>query len=517
MTTTANSSTNTVGTNPTTIASSFARKYYSILSKEPHNLFHFYKENSVFIRGIEDTESEESTFGKENINKKIQSLQYQDCKVSVSALEAQPSVDNGILLTAVGLLSNKGEPPKRFVQTFFLAPQTDPVGYYVRNDIFFYLKDQPNVGRQVSDEKPRETEKQQATAQPAVVQQAPEPKQAHVEVPKQATPASPTPVPATATPTVVVPPSVAQFSPAAVHSPTTSQVAQSPVQQVQKESQKDAQKVSQKEAPKEEAKKPEKPTHEKKQHQEKKQDGEHAAQQGQQTHEKKPKPEGKQKQPKGQQAPQQPQQPAQPAKPAVATWASVAASQNQQPAPPPDVILKQQQEMLTQKSEEEKQKDPENLPVATSVYVTNLPYSATEQQVRTQFSTLGEVKNIVMRKGFCFIEFSTREVMKAVIDKAAKEPVVMDGRTLNVEQKKKGGNKGKSDKKENKGPKENKEGKESKEGKPRKQPQQNNHESPRSDTKREKPQQATNVNSKQPSEKTANHQPKPKAAAPPKQ
>jgi len=117
MTTTANSTTNNVGTNPvsptTAVASSFARKYYSILSKEPHNLFHFYKDNSVFIRGNEETEGEENTFGKENINKKIQSLQFHDCKVSISALEAQPSADNGILLTAVGLLSNKGEPPKR--------------------------------------------------------------------------------------------------------------------------------------------------------------------------------------------------------------------------------------------------------------------------------------------------------------------------------------------------------------------------------------------------------------------
>lgn len=47
-------------------------------------------------------------------------------------------------LQVTGELSNNGNPMRRFMQTFVLAPQT-PKKYYVHNDIFRY---QDEVGSQ---------------------------------------------------------------------------------------------------------------------------------------------------------------------------------------------------------------------------------------------------------------------------------------------------------------------------------------------------------------------------------
>lgn len=44
------------------------------------------------------------------------------------------------MVSVIGEISNKAEPPRKFVQTFVLAEQ--PNGYYVLNDIFRYLADE---------------------------------------------------------------------------------------------------------------------------------------------------------------------------------------------------------------------------------------------------------------------------------------------------------------------------------------------------------------------------------------
>lgn len=46
---------------------------------------------------------------------------------------------NNIVVQVIGELSNKGDPSRKFVQTFVLAEQ--PNGYFVLNDIFRYLND----------------------------------------------------------------------------------------------------------------------------------------------------------------------------------------------------------------------------------------------------------------------------------------------------------------------------------------------------------------------------------------
>ena len=59
----------------------------------------------------------------------------------MSVVDAQEGVDNGVLVFVIGYISNNAAPYKKFVQTFYLAVQQMPVGFYVKNDIFRYLKE----------------------------------------------------------------------------------------------------------------------------------------------------------------------------------------------------------------------------------------------------------------------------------------------------------------------------------------------------------------------------------------
>jgi hypothetical protein len=74
------------------------------------------------------------------INKRIKELNFKDTKVRVTNVDSQGS-DANIVIQVIGEISNQGQPHQRFVQTFVLAEQTN--GYFVLNDIFRYLADEP--------------------------------------------------------------------------------------------------------------------------------------------------------------------------------------------------------------------------------------------------------------------------------------------------------------------------------------------------------------------------------------
>lgn len=74
------------------------------------------------------------------INERIAELGIEDCKVRVTNVDSQES-GKSIVLQVVGEMSVKGLPHRKFVQTFVLAEQ--PNGYFVLNDIFRYIADEP--------------------------------------------------------------------------------------------------------------------------------------------------------------------------------------------------------------------------------------------------------------------------------------------------------------------------------------------------------------------------------------
>lgn len=73
------------------------------------------------------------------IQERVKQLDFQDCKVRISNVDAQGSVDN-IVIQVIGETSNKSGEPRKFVQTFILAQQ--PSGYFVLNDILRFIKEE---------------------------------------------------------------------------------------------------------------------------------------------------------------------------------------------------------------------------------------------------------------------------------------------------------------------------------------------------------------------------------------
>src|SRR5882762_3348446 len=107
----------------------------------------------------------------QEIHNKITSIGFEDCKVFIHSVDAQSSANGGIIIQVIGEMSNRNEPWRKFVQTFFLAEQ--PNGYFVLNDIFRFLKEETVD----SDE----GEPEQATTTEPV--QVPAPSQPEAETP----------------------------------------------------------------------------------------------------------------------------------------------------------------------------------------------------------------------------------------------------------------------------------------------------------------------------------------------
>ncbi|KAI0266530.1 hypothetical protein BC834DRAFT_823970 [Gloeopeniophorella convolvens] len=153
---------------PSEVGWQFVPQYYTFVNKSPNRLHCFYNKSSTFIHG---TEGEDGTpcYGQQEIHNKITSIGFEDCKVFIHSVDAQSSANGGIIIQVIGEMSNRGEPWRKFVQTFFLAEQ--PNGYFVLNDIFRFLKEE-TVESDEGEEQPTTTDTEQ-TSTTAVSEVAP--------------------------------------------------------------------------------------------------------------------------------------------------------------------------------------------------------------------------------------------------------------------------------------------------------------------------------------------------------
>jgi len=90
-------------------------------------------------------------YGQQDIHQKIMQLNFRDCHAKIRQVDSHATLERGVVVQVSGELSNNGQPMRRFMQTFVLAPQS-PKKYYVHNDIFRYQdevfndEDVDNVG-----------------------------------------------------------------------------------------------------------------------------------------------------------------------------------------------------------------------------------------------------------------------------------------------------------------------------------------------------------------------------------
>lgn len=148
---------------PQQVGREFVRQYYTVLHEAPDMLHRFYSSGSTFVHGGVDRPgfTEEPVIGQFEIDKKIRLLNFKDCHTKIRQVDSQATIGNGVVVQVTGELSNNGEPMRRFMQTFVLAPQT-PKKFYVHNDIFRYQDevyqdnsdDEANVEEQVAHQQP---------------------------------------------------------------------------------------------------------------------------------------------------------------------------------------------------------------------------------------------------------------------------------------------------------------------------------------------------------------------------
>ncbi|KAJ6293922.1 hypothetical protein OIU76_022069 [Salix suchowensis] len=118
------------------VGNAFVAQYYHILHESPELVHRFYQDSSSLSRPNTDGFMTTVTT-TQAINDKILSLNYEDYTAEIKTADAQESQGKGVIVLVTGCLTGKDDVKKKFTQTFFLAPQDK--GYFVLNDVFRFV------------------------------------------------------------------------------------------------------------------------------------------------------------------------------------------------------------------------------------------------------------------------------------------------------------------------------------------------------------------------------------------
>ncbi|XP_028324803.1 ras GTPase-activating protein-binding protein 2-like [Gouania willdenowi] len=124
---------------PLFVAQEFVGQHYRLLNKAPDVL---HGSNSSYVHGGLDTNGNlaEPVYGQAGIHEKIESLQISECHTKIRHVDAHAMLNNGVVVQVLGELSNSGQPMRKFVQTFDLAPEgSDAKKHNIHNNIFSYV------------------------------------------------------------------------------------------------------------------------------------------------------------------------------------------------------------------------------------------------------------------------------------------------------------------------------------------------------------------------------------------
>ncbi|KAK1428438.1 hypothetical protein QVD17_17272 [Tagetes erecta] len=119
------------------VGSYFVQQYYQVLQQQPEFVHQFYADSSTVVRV--DGESTETASAIFQIHTLIQSLHFS--AIEIKTINSLESWNQGIIVVVSGSVRSKlFNGWRKFVQTFFLAPQEK--GYFVMNDIFHFVSDE---------------------------------------------------------------------------------------------------------------------------------------------------------------------------------------------------------------------------------------------------------------------------------------------------------------------------------------------------------------------------------------
>ncbi|CAK7206563.1 Nuclear transport factor 2 [Sporothrix eucalyptigena] len=111
------------------VAKQFVEFYYNTFDSDRSQLTPLYRDNSML------TFETASVLGAAGIVEKLKGLPFQRIKHVVNVLDAQPTINDGVIVLVSGQLQvDEEERPMNFTQVFHLAK--DGGNYFVYNDIF---------------------------------------------------------------------------------------------------------------------------------------------------------------------------------------------------------------------------------------------------------------------------------------------------------------------------------------------------------------------------------------------
>ncbi|XP_056424263.1 ras GTPase-activating protein-binding protein 2 isoform X1 [Hyla sarda] len=156
---------------PLLVGREFVRQYYTLLNKAPDFLHRFYGRNSSYVHGGLDASGkpQDAVYGQAEIHKKVMSLQFSECRTKIRHVDAHATLSDGVVVQVMGELSNNGQPMRKFMQTFVLAPEGSvPNKFYVHNDIFRYEDEVfGDSEAEMDEESEEEVEEEQEERQPS--------------------------------------------------------------------------------------------------------------------------------------------------------------------------------------------------------------------------------------------------------------------------------------------------------------------------------------------------------------
>ncbi|KAK2094708.1 Ras GTPase-activating protein-binding protein 1 [Saguinus oedipus] len=81
----------------------------------------------------------DAIYGQKEIHRKVMSQNFTNCHTKIRHVDAHATLNDGMVVQVMGLLSNNNQALRRFMQTFVLAPEGSVANkFYVHNDIFRY-------------------------------------------------------------------------------------------------------------------------------------------------------------------------------------------------------------------------------------------------------------------------------------------------------------------------------------------------------------------------------------------
>ncbi|XP_029117068.1 nuclear transport factor 2 isoform X2 [Elaeis guineensis] len=131
------------------VGNAFIEQYYTILHRWPESAYKFYQDSSIISRPESNGVMASATTMRDINDKILSMMDYKSYEVNILTADSQSTYNEGVIVLVTGCLIGINKIPRKFTQSFFLAPQKCG-GFFILNDLFRFLdENQPDGINQI--------------------------------------------------------------------------------------------------------------------------------------------------------------------------------------------------------------------------------------------------------------------------------------------------------------------------------------------------------------------------------